>query len=233
MFRSILAKPACLFLLAANLLSGCEYAESSDPGYEIPASVDPSDIPLAAGNTFDYWNRLDKISPNAAIVNINYKYLFDHTTGISAPGMFDAKSWAYIERDPAEDRKILFISVREEAETVEDPSGRVLVFGRHQLVSDAHCLDADNPTEDETIAPYEQAAKNRFPDLDSPILLHRFLSREKEEDNTRLEMVHILDLAPYGLTCTDLGNLEEPSEEMAKMLDELYSTAQRSFEMIG
>ena len=221
-----------VLLVTGLIVAACsDYARHDDP--EIQDAMEKLDVPLVAGNTFDYWNQLEKISPESAIININYQYLFNQETRFSVPDVFESESWIYEERDEQHPKKSLFISVKNESGEATDPAGRVLVFGRHQFVSTAYCFDSRDAQAEEVLLPYISYFWNRNAGLPGPLLVHRFTARDREADGTRLELVHIQDIQSVDRSCAEIGNLEEPSEETADLLSRLYTIAQRSFEVIG
>ena len=225
--------PSAALLATSLMMAAC----SSDSPYvnsRVQTAVDDVVIPRVAGNTFDYWNQLDKISPEAAVININYEYLFDQQAKYALPGVFKADSWIFADRDKTALRKLLFISVKRESPDVEDPSGRVLVFGRHQFVSEAFCIDGRDSDIPPLLDPYLKGIWSGYPVMGGgPFLAHRFVARDKEKDGARLELLHVQTIKSLGYSCSDIGNLDEPAEEFTGQLEKLYTTAQRSFDVIG
>ena len=224
----------CGYALAgiSMLAAGCASETASDPMNSARAIV-RSDVPLVSGNTFDYWNRLDKFSPEAMTINISYRYIYNHTFPISMPQVVSAQSWIYLIRSKPVPDRLLMITVRQDEEDSDDPGGRVLVFGRHQFVSEVTCLSRGEENVPADLADYVQKVWSQNPEISDDLILHRYIGSSREDDGSRLEIVHAEDITRAGYSCAELSDMDDPSEETKAILEKFRENSERSFEVIG
>lgn len=216
----------------ATLTSACSY-DSKQSDVNTAGAIVSSDVPLVSGNTFDYWNRLDKFSPEAMTINISYRYIYDRSFPLSLPETTSAKSWMFPVREKPVPDRLLMITVRQDIEESKDPSGRILVFGRHQFVSEVSCVSKSDTDIQPELTDYAKEVWAKDPEISDDLILFRYIGGSQEEDGSRLEIVHAEDIVRSGYSCTDLGDLESPNEETKLLIEKFRENSERSFEVIG
>lgn len=221
---------AALTLAAPLVLAGC-----LEHGLDPTLSV--REAPLIAGNTYDRQNALAIIFPAAERINVSYEYLYEDELEVRADGLFAGPAWLFVERQPAEPERFLFLHLNKGEPGYEAPRGESLRLGQRRFYAIDYCLSdwrADESAEAAELTPYLAALEARGFALSRDVYMRRFIPRDVDSDGRRTSIVVIRDVMRIGYDCERLGDLIAPeTEAQTETLDQLQQDASGSFEVMG
>lgn len=202
-------------------------------GFVAACSSEKSDVPVVSGNTVDRWNQLDKILPEAPLVNVSYRFNLVDETEIRSDILGEGQGWVYASTGEWNYSSQVVVSLVSGPDERDIASSSSITVGRQQFDTLRYCLTADRGRIDDIVAPYVRAVNGAGGKAAQEYYVQVFTSRAPDTEGRYVDIVYFETLEGSGQACDADGGLKVTGGEGDYAPEALRDRAERSFDVLG
>lgn len=194
--------------------------------------MDNDKAPVVSGNTVDRWNQLDKILPEAPLVNVSYRYELAAESNLTSNRLGTGQGWIYRGVGEQYENSLVIVSLVNGVEDRDLGVSGSITVGRQQFQTVRYCLNTNPGNLDETAAAYLQAIEAAGYSLGGDKYLQLFAGQAPDSEGRYIDIAYMQTLDGTGQACDADGAFEEDGVVEASPED-LRDRAERSFDVVG
>lgn len=189
--------------------------------------------PTVSGNTIDRWNRLDKILPEAPLVNVSYRYDLVADGNIQSDLLGGGKSWTYVGNEVGTPESQVIVTLVDGPEKRDIGPGSVVTVGRQQFNTVSYCLSGKQTDEWAVASSYRRVLNAAGFDTSGDHYLQIFASELPDELGRFVDIAYVESLQGNEQACDGNGGFKTTGGGTNSLSGALRDRAEQSFDVVG